>query len=203
MRSLGVEPVAPGFFRDPEGNLVQIQEADHADRITSCTATATPRLRRRYGGASRRFRPGRDGSPTNEESGRWGVCLSYLLRSKASSPVMSSADKVKSKISAFSWMRSRCTDLEAPPGRAASTNAAAPGPGYDRVGTQYGAPSHSKVPPCTERTVFLDDDVALLSLVQQVTVIVHGTELHLIDHWCAGGHAITSPSWPMSKLKTR
>jgi catechol 2,3-dioxygenase-like lactoylglutathione lyase family enzyme len=33
MRSLGVEPVAPGFFRDPEGNLVQIQEADDADRI--------------------------------------------------------------------------------------------------------------------------------------------------------------------------
>jgi catechol 2,3-dioxygenase-like lactoylglutathione lyase family enzyme len=33
MRSLGVEPVAPGFFRDPEGNLVQIQESGHADRI--------------------------------------------------------------------------------------------------------------------------------------------------------------------------
>lgn len=33
MRSLGIEPVAPGFFRDPEGNLVQIQESGHADRI--------------------------------------------------------------------------------------------------------------------------------------------------------------------------
>lgn len=33
MRSLGVDPVAPGFFKDPEGNLVQIQEAGHADRI--------------------------------------------------------------------------------------------------------------------------------------------------------------------------
>jgi catechol 2,3-dioxygenase-like lactoylglutathione lyase family enzyme len=33
MRSLGVEAVAPGFFRDPEGNLVQIQQVGHADRI--------------------------------------------------------------------------------------------------------------------------------------------------------------------------
>jgi catechol 2,3-dioxygenase-like lactoylglutathione lyase family enzyme len=33
MRSLGIEPVAPGFFQDPEGNLIQVQEAGHADRI--------------------------------------------------------------------------------------------------------------------------------------------------------------------------
>jgi catechol 2,3-dioxygenase-like lactoylglutathione lyase family enzyme len=33
MRSNGVEPLAPGFFRDPEGNLIQIQESGHADRI--------------------------------------------------------------------------------------------------------------------------------------------------------------------------
>jgi catechol 2,3-dioxygenase-like lactoylglutathione lyase family enzyme len=33
MRSLGVDPVAPGFFQDPEGNLIQIQESGHADRI--------------------------------------------------------------------------------------------------------------------------------------------------------------------------
>jgi len=33
MRALGVEPVAPGFFQDPEGNLIQIQETGHSDRI--------------------------------------------------------------------------------------------------------------------------------------------------------------------------
>jgi catechol 2,3-dioxygenase-like lactoylglutathione lyase family enzyme len=33
MRSRGVEPVAPGFFQDPEGNLIQFQEVGHADRI--------------------------------------------------------------------------------------------------------------------------------------------------------------------------
>jgi catechol 2,3-dioxygenase-like lactoylglutathione lyase family enzyme len=33
MRSHGVEVVAPGFFQDPEGNLIQIQEVGHADRI--------------------------------------------------------------------------------------------------------------------------------------------------------------------------
>ncbi len=33
IRSRGVEPIAPGFFRDPEGNLIQIQQVGHADRI--------------------------------------------------------------------------------------------------------------------------------------------------------------------------
>jgi catechol 2,3-dioxygenase-like lactoylglutathione lyase family enzyme len=33
MHSLGVDPVAPGFFQDPEGNLIQVQEAGHSDRI--------------------------------------------------------------------------------------------------------------------------------------------------------------------------
>jgi catechol 2,3-dioxygenase-like lactoylglutathione lyase family enzyme len=33
MRARGVEPVAPGFFQDPEGNLIQVQEVGHADRI--------------------------------------------------------------------------------------------------------------------------------------------------------------------------
>jgi catechol 2,3-dioxygenase-like lactoylglutathione lyase family enzyme len=33
MRSHGVEPLAPGFYPDPEGNLIQVQEAGHADRI--------------------------------------------------------------------------------------------------------------------------------------------------------------------------
>ncbi len=33
MKSLGVDAVAPGFFRDPEGNLIQIQQVGHADRI--------------------------------------------------------------------------------------------------------------------------------------------------------------------------
>jgi catechol 2,3-dioxygenase-like lactoylglutathione lyase family enzyme len=33
MRAHGVEPVAPGFFPDPEGNLIQVQETGHADRI--------------------------------------------------------------------------------------------------------------------------------------------------------------------------
>jgi catechol 2,3-dioxygenase-like lactoylglutathione lyase family enzyme len=33
MRSQGVEPAAPGFFQDPEGNLIQVQEVGHADRI--------------------------------------------------------------------------------------------------------------------------------------------------------------------------
>jgi catechol 2,3-dioxygenase-like lactoylglutathione lyase family enzyme len=33
MRAHGVEPLAPGFYPDPEGNLIQVQEAGHADRI--------------------------------------------------------------------------------------------------------------------------------------------------------------------------
>jgi catechol 2,3-dioxygenase-like lactoylglutathione lyase family enzyme len=33
MRSHGVEPLAPGFYPDPEGNLIQVQETGHADRI--------------------------------------------------------------------------------------------------------------------------------------------------------------------------
>lgn len=33
VRSLGVEPVAPGFLQDPDGNLIQVQEVGHADRI--------------------------------------------------------------------------------------------------------------------------------------------------------------------------
>jgi catechol 2,3-dioxygenase-like lactoylglutathione lyase family enzyme len=33
MRAHGVEAVAPGFFQDPEGNLIQVQEVGHADRI--------------------------------------------------------------------------------------------------------------------------------------------------------------------------
>ncbi len=30
---LGVHPIAPGFYRDPEGNIIQVQEAGHAERI--------------------------------------------------------------------------------------------------------------------------------------------------------------------------
>jgi catechol 2,3-dioxygenase-like lactoylglutathione lyase family enzyme len=33
MHQHGVEPLAPGFYPDPEGNLIQVQEADQADRI--------------------------------------------------------------------------------------------------------------------------------------------------------------------------
>jgi catechol 2,3-dioxygenase-like lactoylglutathione lyase family enzyme len=33
IRSLGVEPSAPGFLQDPDGNLIQFQEVGHADRI--------------------------------------------------------------------------------------------------------------------------------------------------------------------------
>ena len=33
LRRLGVHPIAPGFYRDPEGNIIQVQEAGHADRI--------------------------------------------------------------------------------------------------------------------------------------------------------------------------
>jgi catechol 2,3-dioxygenase-like lactoylglutathione lyase family enzyme len=33
IRSRGLEPVAPGFYQDPEGNLIQIQEVGHSDRI--------------------------------------------------------------------------------------------------------------------------------------------------------------------------
>jgi catechol 2,3-dioxygenase-like lactoylglutathione lyase family enzyme len=33
LQRLGVDPIAPGFYRDPEGNIVQVQEAGHADRI--------------------------------------------------------------------------------------------------------------------------------------------------------------------------
>jgi catechol 2,3-dioxygenase-like lactoylglutathione lyase family enzyme len=33
MRAHEVEPVAPGFYPDPEGNLIQVQEAGHAERI--------------------------------------------------------------------------------------------------------------------------------------------------------------------------
>ena len=33
MRSCGVEPVGPGFIQDPDGNLIQIQEAGSAERI--------------------------------------------------------------------------------------------------------------------------------------------------------------------------
>jgi catechol 2,3-dioxygenase-like lactoylglutathione lyase family enzyme len=33
MRSSGVEPVAPGFIQDPDGNLIQIQEAGSAEQI--------------------------------------------------------------------------------------------------------------------------------------------------------------------------
>lgn len=33
VRMLGVEPAAPGFYRDPEGNIVQVQQVGHADRI--------------------------------------------------------------------------------------------------------------------------------------------------------------------------
>ena len=33
LRASGVEPAAPGFYRDPEGNIIQVQEVGHADRI--------------------------------------------------------------------------------------------------------------------------------------------------------------------------
>jgi catechol 2,3-dioxygenase-like lactoylglutathione lyase family enzyme len=33
MASFGIEPVARGFFRDPEGNLVQFEEPGQSDRI--------------------------------------------------------------------------------------------------------------------------------------------------------------------------
>jgi catechol 2,3-dioxygenase-like lactoylglutathione lyase family enzyme len=33
MRARGVEAVAPGFFQDPEGNILQVQQVGHADRI--------------------------------------------------------------------------------------------------------------------------------------------------------------------------
>jgi catechol 2,3-dioxygenase-like lactoylglutathione lyase family enzyme len=33
MESMGVKPVAKGFFRDPDGNLVQFEEPGDADRI--------------------------------------------------------------------------------------------------------------------------------------------------------------------------
>ena len=45
MRARGAEPVAPGFFQDPEGNLMQFQESGHADRIHQL-------YRERYGEAS-------------------------------------------------------------------------------------------------------------------------------------------------------
>ncbi len=32
-RSLGVEPPAPGFLQDPDGNLIQFQQVGQADRI--------------------------------------------------------------------------------------------------------------------------------------------------------------------------
>jgi catechol 2,3-dioxygenase-like lactoylglutathione lyase family enzyme len=33
MRALGIAPVAPGYYPDPDGNLVQVDEAGHNQRI--------------------------------------------------------------------------------------------------------------------------------------------------------------------------
>jgi hypothetical protein len=33
LRQRGVDAIAPGFYQDPEGNIIQVQEAGHADRI--------------------------------------------------------------------------------------------------------------------------------------------------------------------------
>ena len=33
MESMGVKTVAKGFFRDPDGNLIQFEEPGDADRI--------------------------------------------------------------------------------------------------------------------------------------------------------------------------